>query len=115
MIKDFKSYLVEEAKEVYFTFGRMNPPTIGHEKLLDKLSANARSSFPYRVYLSQVQDQKKNPLEYSKKVKIARKIFPKHARSILMNRKIKTVLFFINSRTIGDFKTLIKFIKFVVL
>ncbi len=91
MINSFKKFLIEEEKLVYFTFGRMNPPTIGHEKLLDKLSANARSSFPYRVYLSQVQDQKKNPLEYSKKVKIARKIFPKHARSILMNRKIKTV------------------------
>ena len=33
----FKKFLVEEEKTVYFTFGRMNPPTIGHEKLLTTL------------------------------------------------------------------------------
>ena len=38
MINSFKNYLVEEEKTVYFTFGRMNPPTIGHESLLKKLS-----------------------------------------------------------------------------
>lgn len=90
MIPSFKSYLVEEEKLVYFTFGRMNPPTIGHEKLLNKLAANARSSFPYRVYLSQSQDKNKNPLDYKSKVKFARKMFPKHARSIMMDPKIKT-------------------------
>ena len=90
MINSFKSYLVEETKLVYFTFGRMNPPTIGHEKLLTKLAANARQN-PYRVYLSQSQDQQKNPLQYREKVKIARKMFPKHARQIVMDPKIKNV------------------------
>jgi hypothetical protein len=69
----------------------MNPPTIGHEKLLTKLAANARGSFPYRVYLSQSQDAKKNPLDYKSKVKYARKMFPKHARQIMLDSKIKTV------------------------
>lgn len=91
MIPSFKSYLVEETKLVYFTFGRMNPPTIGHEKLLNKLAANARGSFPYRVYLSQSQDSKKNPLSYKQKVKYARKMFPKHARQIMLDSKVKTV------------------------
>ena len=91
MIPSFKNYLVEEERLVYFTFGRMNPPTIGHEKLLNKLAANARGSFPYRVYLSQSQDPKKNPLDYKAKVKYARKMFPKHARSIMMDKKIKSV------------------------
>lgn len=90
MINSFKSYLVEETKLVYFTFGRMNPPTIGHEKLLTKLASNART-FPYRVYLSQSQDKQKNPLQYRDKVKIARKMFPKHARQIVMDPKIKNV------------------------
>ena len=35
MISRFSQYLVEEEKSVYFTFGRMNPPTMGHGKLLD--------------------------------------------------------------------------------
>ena len=91
MINSFSQFLVEETKLVYFTFGRMNPPTIGHEKLLDKLAANARVSFPYRIYLSQSQDQKKNPLQYKEKIKIARKMFPKHARQIIMDPKIKNV------------------------
>lgn len=91
MINSFSKFLVEEEKLIYFTFGRMNPPTIGHEKLLDKLAANARSSFPYRVYLSQSQDNKKNPLQYAEKVKIARKMFPRHARAIMLNKKVKTV------------------------
>ena len=90
MINSFKNYLVEEEKIVYFTFGRMNPPTIGHEKLLNKLSSSSRRN-PYRVYLSQTNDKKKNPLDFNNKVKHARKMFPKHARQIMADRKVKTV------------------------
>jgi hypothetical protein len=86
----FKQYLNEEKSTVYFTFGRMNPPTIGHEKLLDKLSSTAGRN-PYKVFLSQSQDAKKNPLSYNDKVKHARKMFPKHARSIMLDKKVKTV------------------------
>jgi hypothetical protein len=52
MISRFTQYLVEEQKEIFFSFGRMNPPTIGHEKLIEKLSKTAGNS-TYRVYLSQ--------------------------------------------------------------
>ena len=90
MINSFSKYLIEEEKVIFFTFGRMNPPTIGHEKLLDKLASLSKSSM-YRVYLSQTQDNKKNPLQYSNKIKIARKMFPRHARSIMSNKKVKTV------------------------
>ena len=89
MINSFTQYLVEEERAVYFTFGRMNPPTIGHGKLLDKLAAKSGKN-PYRVYLSQSQDNKKNPLSYSDKVKHVRKMFPKHARSVMINKKVKT-------------------------
>lgn len=91
MIPSFKSYLVEEEKVVYLTFGRMNPPTIGHEKLLAKMAQVAKGN-PYRVYLSQAQDDKKNPLNYKSKVKYARKMFPKHARSIMYAPKVKNAL-----------------------
>ena len=90
MINSFKTYLVEEEKVVYFTFGRMNPPTIGHEKLLNTLSSKSGGN-PYRVYLSQSQDSKKNPLSYKDKVKFARKMFPRHARAIMMSPEVKTV------------------------
>ena len=90
MISSFKQYLVEEEREIYFTFGRMNPPTIGHGKLMDVLAKKAGRN-PYKVYLSQSQDPKKNPLTYQQKVKHARKMFPKHARSILISKGVKTV------------------------
>ena len=51
MINSFKNYLVEEEKTVYFTFGRMNPPTTGHEKLMNELAKKAGKN-SYRVYLS---------------------------------------------------------------
>jgi len=68
----------------------MNPPTIGHEKLLNVLSVKSGKN-PYKVFLSQTQDKKKNPLTYAEKVKLARKMFPKYARSIMLDKKIKTV------------------------
>ena len=91
MINSFKSFLVEEEKTVYFTFGRMNPPTIGHEKLLNMLASKAGKN-PYRVFVSQSQDKKKNPLSYKDKVKVIRKMFPKYARNIMMNNKVKTAI-----------------------
>lgn len=90
MINSFKNFLVEEEKTVFFTFGRMNPPTIGHEKLLDKLSKSAGKN-PYRVFLSQSSDPAKNPLPYKDKIKLARKMFPRHARSIMIDMSVKTV------------------------
>lgn len=89
-IPSFKQYLVEEAREVFFTFGRMNPPTIGHGKLMSVLSTKAGKN-PYKVYLSQSQDARKNPLTYQQKVKHVRKMFPKHARSVMMDKGVKTV------------------------
>jgi len=86
----FKQYLVEESREIFFTFGRMNPPTIGHEKLLNALREKAGKN-AYKVFLSQTSDAKKNPLSYQQKIKHSRKMFPKHGRNILLNKKVKTV------------------------
>jgi hypothetical protein len=91
MINGFKQYLIEEENVVYFTFGRMNPPTIGHGKLLDKLASTAGKS-PYRIFLSQSQDPKKNPLNYSDKIKNVRKMFPKHARNVMINKNVKSAM-----------------------
>ena len=90
MINSFKFFLIEEDKTVFFTFGRMNPPTSGHEKLMNELSKKSGKN-PYRVYLSQSTDNKKNPLDYNYKVKTVRKFFPKHARSVMLDKKIKNV------------------------
>jgi|TARA_B110000858_G_scaffold171438_1_gene201943 hypothetical protein len=86
----FKQYLVEEEKIVFFSFGRMNPPTIGHGKLLDAM-AKAAGKNPYRMYLSQSAEPKKNPLSYKDKIKTVRKMFPRHARNVLLAAKIKNI------------------------
>ena len=60
-IKNFSQYLIESEKEVYFTFGRMNPPTVGHGKVFDKLAKQSGKN-DYKVFLSQVSNPKKAPL-----------------------------------------------------
>ena len=89
-IKKFSDYITESTKEVTVAWGRFNPPTIGHEKLMDAAAKVARGS-SYRIYASQSTDPKKNPLDYTTKVKYMRKMFPRHARSIVLDKNIKTM------------------------
>jgi hypothetical protein len=90
-IKSFSQYLTEATtgKEATFTFGRFNPPTIGHEKLIEAVRKNASKDF--FVYVSQSQDSKKNPLDYQTKVKYMRKMFPRYARQIILDKSIRSV------------------------
>lgn len=90
MIGSFKSFLVEEEKTLYVVWGRMNPPTRGHEKLLDTLKAKAGNN-PFRIYLTQSEDNTKNPIPFVQKVKFARKGFPQYARQIMLDKKLKTM------------------------
>lgn len=89
-IKGFASYITEATKEITFTFGRFNPPTTGHEKLLDRVAQVARGG-KYVVYASQSSDPKKNPLDYTTKVKYMRKMYPRHARSIVLDKNVRMV------------------------
>ena len=67
-----------------FTFGRFNPPTIGHEKLL-KVVANTASKerADQYVFPSHSQDAKKNPLSNDQKVVFMKMMFPEHRSSIV--------------------------------
>jgi len=59
-----------------FTFGRMNPPTIGHQKLVDKVSSVAKTAKAKDyVFLSHTQNNKKDPLNYDQKIAYAKKAF----------------------------------------
>tara|TARA_R110000764_G_C10993772_1_gene381497 strand:- start:797 stop:1630 length:834 start_codon:yes stop_codon:yes gene_type:complete len=92
MFKSFNDYLTEDTAGVVFTFGRFNPPTVGHEKLLDVVAKSSKGGDVYRIYSSQTADKKKNPLAYDDKVKVMRKMFPRHARSIMHDKSIKTAM-----------------------
>lgn len=87
-MKSFSQYLSEADKAIVFAFGRFNPPTIGHEKLIQKVASVARGN-NYRIYPSQSQDKKKNPLSFNDKVKFMRKMFPKHGRNIMADSGVK--------------------------
>ena len=81
------------AKTAVFTFGRFNPPTIGHYKLIkqvEKLSDRYRSDM--FVFPSQSQSSKKDPLEFSEKVKFMKLSFPEYSSSIMSIKSVKTVL-----------------------
>ena len=71
-----------------FTFGRFNPPTTGHEKLimaLAKQQSKNAGSIMY-VYPSHSQNPKKDPLPHAKKIAYMRKMFPKYARNITVSK-----------------------------
>jgi len=62
--------------KVVFAFGRFNPPTIGHQKLIDKVKSEAsRKGATPRVYLSHSQDAKRNPLDYNTKFRFVKRAF----------------------------------------
>ncbi len=94
-MKSFKEYKNDRAgnKAIYATFGRFNPPTIGHEKLFKRLKSLADAdNADYLIYSSQSQDNKKNPLDYDTKIKFLRKMFPEFARHFVSNKSIKNAL-----------------------
>lgn len=64
-------------KSAVFTFGRFNPPTRGHEKLImaGKTLADSKNA-DFFVFPSKTQDKKKNPLDIQTKVKFLRGFFP---------------------------------------
>ena len=87
-MKKFRD-LAEAKGVMVMAFGRMNPPTIGHAKLCDKVKSIAGSN-PYRIYLSQTVGPK-DPLPFVKKLTYAKRSFPKHAKAIQVDKSVKTV------------------------
>ena len=71
-------------------FGRFNPPTIGHEKLL-KAANKAATGGNLKIYPSRTQDPKKNPLDASTKISYMRKMFPDYAEQIINDPDMKTI------------------------
>lgn len=76
---------------VVFTFGRMNPPTLGHRMLVDKVKQVAGND-DYWVFLSHSQDAKKNPLDWPTKVKFVKQIMKPHAAHVITDPAVKTPL-----------------------
>ena len=84
-MKTYQKFISEKKGDtVIFTFGRFNPPTVGHEKLITAVQSVAKSKGgDFIVYPSHSQDPKKNPLSQPQKIKYMKKMFPKYKRNII--------------------------------
>ena len=120
-IEGFSKFLEAKQKTAVFSFGRFNPPTIGHQKLLQKIIQTSRKESGYAcLFVSISQDAKKNPLSASKKITYIKKMFPKEARQIQikdshtvldalveLNDKYDKLVMVVGSDRVGDFKSLL--------
>jgi hypothetical protein len=82
---------VEKTKgTLTIAFGRFNPPTTGHEKLLDTVATSSDDG-DYIIVPSRSQDKKKNPLDADTKVSIMRQMYPKHSEKIVNDPANRTI------------------------
>ena len=76
--------------DLTIAFGRFNPPTIGHEKLLQAAEKAAQGG-DLKIYPSRTQDAKKNPLDPDMKVSYMRKMFPKYEEQIVNDDEMRSI------------------------
>ncbi len=70
---------LDKANKLIFAFGRFNPPTTGHAKLMKEVITQARkNNANHIVYASASTDRRKNPLDVNTKVKFMKKMFPQN-------------------------------------
>ena len=82
---------VEKTKgTLTIAFGRFNPPTTGHEKLLDTVASSSDDG-DYVIVPSRSQDPKKNPLDPDTKVSIMRQMYPNHSEKIVNDPANRTI------------------------
>lgn len=80
----------EELPPLTVVFGRFNPPTVGHEKLL-KSAKRISAGGDIKIYPSRSQDPKKNPLDPDSKVSYMKKMFPEFEENIINDKEMKTI------------------------
>ena len=104
-MKKFRE-LTEAKNTIVFAFGRFNPPTTGHEKLIQKTVSVAASN-PWRIYPSFTQNPKKDPLPHALKVAYMRKMFSKYKRNIIADADAKTAIMIAEKLYKEGFKNLV--------
>ena len=90
MMFTFKDLMIEGSGLVVVSFGRFNPPTIGHEKVIEKVSSIAGSA-PMRIYPSHTVGPR-DPLPHTKKIAYMRKMFPRYKKNIIADKQAKTII-----------------------
>lgn len=80
----------KNGETITLVFGRFNPPTVGHKKLLDAASSISGDG-DLKIYPSRSNDPKKNPLEPGAKTELMKKMFPDHEEAIVNDESVKTI------------------------
>ena len=78
-------------KRVVVAWGRFNPPTIGHEKLFNKVKEIAGQD-DYFIYPTHTHKKPKDPLPCDVKVEYMKKMFPSHAKHIIYDTSVNTII-----------------------
>lgn len=78
-------------KRVVVAWGRFNPPTIGHQKLIDAVAKIAGQD-DYFIYPTHTHKKPKDPLPCDLKVDYMRKMFPTHAKHIIYDKSVNTII-----------------------
>ena len=71
-------------------FGRFNPPTVGHEKLL-QMARKTAAGGDLKIYPSRTQDSKKNPLDPDMKISFMKKMFPDFDENIVNDDEMRSI------------------------
>jgi len=79
-----------EGETLTVVFGRFNPPTVGHEKLLNAAKRQAAGG-AYKIYPSRSEDPKKNPLSPDEKISYMRRMYPDHGERIINDEDMKSI------------------------
>ena len=80
----------KEGETLTTAFGRFNPPTVGHEKLLGA-ARKAAAGGQLKIYPSRSSDPKKNPLDPDMKISYMKKMFPDYEEEIVNDSEMKTI------------------------
>jgi hypothetical protein len=92
-----------EGETLTTAFGRFNPPTVGHEKLLGA-ARKAAAGGQLKIYPSRSQDPKKNPLDPDMKVSYMKKMFPDYEEEIINDNEMKTIFDVLKTAEADGFK-----------
>ena len=76
--------------QLTIAFGRFNPPTAGHEKLL-QAAKKAAAGGDLKIYPSRTQDNNKNPIDPDMKVSYMRKMFPDFEEQIVNDPEMRSI------------------------
>ena len=80
----------ESGNTLTMAFGRFNPPTVGHGKLLSA-AKKAAAGGDLKIYPSRTQDPKKNPLDPDMKISYMKKMFPDYEENIVNDNEMKSI------------------------